>query len=359
MEAIPHPIRFRTCAALQVVEQTAAGRPSFVVKHEPSGRCYGLSSGSYRLLRAFDGGRSVDEAAPSVGAELGSATGPRLRVAIERLLRSGLLESETPAPEPEPLTRGRRLLERLKRFNPFYIRLGTVDPTPVMRRVQPILSPLFTLPGLLVLTAALGGAIWLIADHWQRFYFSFFAFRTFSWWGIAYVVLCATTVLHEIGHAVACRRYGGQVREMGILIYFFQIGAYTNVTDAWLMPNRRHRIIVSLAGVYVEGFLFAIAIAVWAATQWFSPANSLAFVLAVTLATRIVMNLFPLLKLDGYFVLSDLIGVRNLRPKAFASVMSWLPRIGRRYVQRVPPRRRALLGIYGVLSLGAIAFVFP
>jgi putative peptide zinc metalloprotease protein len=341
-----------------VVEQRAGSQPYFVVKH-PSGRCFGLTDGSYRLLRAFDGGRAVDEIAPSVVGPAGAANGDRLRRAIEHLVRSGLLEPELPAPIAPPPPRTRRLIERLRAFNPFYIRLRTIDPTPLLRRVQPILSPLFTLPALLVFLAAIGGAVWLIADNSRRFYGSFFAFRAFSSWTLAYAVLCAATVLHELSHAVACRRYGGEVREMGILLYFLQIGAYCNVTDAWLMPNRRHRIIVSLAGVYVEGFLFAIAIAVWAATAWFSPANKLAFVLAVILATRVVLNLFPLLKLDGYFVLSDLVNVPNLRPKAFAYVLSWLPRFGRPDIQRAPVARRLLLGTYGVLALATVGYLAP
>ena len=362
MDAVAHP-RFRACPALHVVEQRAGSQPYFVVKHGPSGRCFGLTDGSYRLLRAFEGGRTVDEVAPSLMGQGDAVNGERLRRAIERLVRSGLLEPEVPAPTAPPPTRARRLIERLKAFNPLYIRLRTIDPTPLLRRVHPLLSPLFTLPGLLVFLAAIGGSLWLIAANYQRFYSSFFTFRAFSSWTLAYVLLCAATVLHELGHGVACRRYGGEVREMGILIYFLQIGAYCNVTDAWLMPSRRHRIIVSLAGVYVEGFLFAIAIAVWAATAWFSPANKLAFVLAVILAMRMVLNLFPLLKLDGYFVLSDVVGVRNLRPKAFSYVLSWLPRFargdGRLDLGRAPLARRVLLGIYGVLSLATLAFVAP
>lgn len=362
MDALVDP-RFRACPALHVVEQRAGNQPYFVVKHGPSGRCFGLTGGSYRLLRAFEGGRSVAEIAPSLTGSVDAASGDRLRRAIDRLVRSGLLEPEVPAPVAPPPTRTRWLIERLKAFNPFYIRLRTIDPTPLLRRLQPILSPLFTLPALLVFLAAIGGAAWLIADNSRRFYGSFFTFRGFTSWTLAYVLLCCATLLHELGHAVACRRYGGEVREMGILIYFLQIGAYCNVTDAWLMPSRRHRIIVSLAGVYVEGFLFAIAIAVWAATPWFSSANKLAFVLAVILAMRVVLNLFPLLKLDGYFVLGDLVGVRNLRPKAFSYVLSWLPWLGRRDgrldVKRAPLAHRAMLGIYGVLSLATIAFVAP
>jgi putative peptide zinc metalloprotease protein len=364
MDPVPqHSIRFRPSAALQVVEQRANGGPYFVVKHGPSGRCYGLTGTSYRMLRAFDGGRTLDEVAHEMPRAGGETAADQLRRFVERVVRSGLLEPDgfVPGPPPEiaaPTARD-RLVARLKRFNPFYIRLGMIDPTRLLRRVQPILSPLFTLPALFVFLAALGGAAWLIADHSQRFWFSFYMFRDFGWWGLAYVILCAATFLHEIAHAVACRRYGGEVREMGILIYFFQLGAYTNVSDAWLMPARRHRIIVSLAGVYIEGFLFAIAIAVWAYTPWFSAANKISFVLAVIFAMRVVLNLFPLLKLDGYFVLSDLVGVKNLRPKSFAYVLSWLPRVGRLYASRHPVRRPVLLAIYGLLSVATIVWLVP
>src|SRR5262245_10218581 len=123
------PPRFRACPALHVVEQREGSQPYFVVKHGPTGRCFGLTGASYRLLRAFEGGRSVEEIAPAVIGQPDAAGGDRLRQAIEHLVRAGLLEPEVPAPVAlPPPTRTRWLIDRLKKFNPFYIRLRTVDP---------------------------------------------------------------------------------------------------------------------------------------------------------------------------------------------------------------------------------------
>src|SRR2546430_2855596 len=98
----------------------------------------------------------------------------------------------------------------------------------------------------------------LMARDGRRVGSSFQIFRFFRGWAVTYALLFVATLLHETGHAMACLRYGGKVRSIGFVLYLFQPACYTTVTDAWLFPRKLHRIVVSLGGVYIEGFLFAI-----------------------------------------------------------------------------------------------------
>lgn len=117
---------------------------------------------------------------------------------------------------------------------------------------------------------------------------------------------------HEIGHGLACRYYGGQVREMGLLFLFFSPCLYCDATDAWMIPNKFRRMMISLAGVYVE-MLFSLAF-FWA--WWFSSDYEtsawLFGMMLTTSASTLLVNGNPLLKFDGYFALADWWEIPNL-----------------------------------------------
>jgi putative peptide zinc metalloprotease protein len=107
--------------------------------------------------------------------------------------------------------------------------------------------------------------------------------------------------------------------------------------------------------VYVDSLSVGAAIFLW---RFLPPSSSLgkfAFVIAAVGLVRIIFNLFPFLRLDGYFVLSDLLGIKNLRPRAFAMLLSFLPRVGRPWRRTVVPRReRLILVVYGIVSLAVV-----
>jgi Zn-dependent protease len=359
-EAIRDPGSYRLRDGLVVVEQVQRGKPYFVVKHPETGRVYGLSRASYDLMNELGAGRPVAEVVARASAKGGDRAVEKVAEFVFRMRESGILEGGAPVAVAPP-TRGRRILEKIRRFNPLYIKLGTIDPTRLLARLERLFYPIFTRPALAVLGVALAVAGTLVAVHPLRFWNSFYVFRSFHWWAVAYVLLTVSAVVHELGHAMACRKYGGQVRDMGFLIYVLQPGMYTNVTDAWLFPRQRDRVIVSLAGVYMEAFAVAAGIIVWGLSAPFSTANQIGFVVAIVLLTRIVMNLFPLLRLDGYFVLTDVLAVRNLRPRAFAFMLALIPRLGRpwRTVDPIPRRERIILAIYGTLAAATLACVLP
>lgn len=126
------------------------------------------------------------------------------------------------------------------------------------------------------------------------------------------VVFTLTKLCHEFGHAYAFKRFGGEVHEIGIMIFFFMPTMYCNTSDSWLLKDKWARIAIALGGVYIELTIFFIATFVW----WFSStgfvqdfAVNLMFVCSLS---TVVVNGNPLLKYDGYFVLADLVEIPNL-----------------------------------------------
>lgn len=132
------------------------------------------------------------------------------------------------------------------------------------------------------------------------------------------IALCAIAV-HECGHGLTCKYYGGEVHEMGFLLLAFQPCLYCNVNDAWLFESKWQKIYVALAGVWVEMLLAAISAYIWLVVDVGNPIGYVAFVLlTIGTATSLLVNLNPLLKFDGYYILTDMLEMQNLRQNSIA-----------------------------------------
>jgi hypothetical protein len=147
-------------------------------------------------------------------------------------------------------------------------------------------------------------------------------------WPLFYCVMLASFLLHELGHLAACRRWRCPHGPLGFGLYFFNPVFYVNVTAAWRL-NRRQRAVLDLGGVYVQ---LAFVSALWV-FYWLLHDNS--FLLAILLTDLLVLSNFePFMKLDGYWLLSDLTGVPNLHARSMEIIhqaWAWLrSRLGRR-----------------------------
>jgi multidrug resistance efflux pump len=175
------------------------------------------------------------------------------------------------------------------------------------------------------------------------------------------VVAVLQTALHEFAHGLTCKHYGGRVPELGfLLILLFLPALYVDVSDAWLFRRRRQRVLVSLAGP-----LFDIGVAALAAIAWRllapGPGRSIAVLLMVASVVSVLLNLNPLIRLDGYYVLSDLSGIPNLRAAARRALVRGIRRmrgIGTTDATTLTPRARVFIGVYGVLSLLYVLMIF-
>ncbi|MFQ6008413.1 MAG: HlyD family efflux transporter periplasmic adaptor subunit, partial [Candidatus Zixiibacteriota bacterium] len=132
--------------------------------------------------------------------------------------------------------------------------------------------------------------------------------------------------LHELAHAVVCRYYGGAVKEFGFLLLYFQPCFYTDLSDAWLFKKKSHRLAVTWAGLYCQFILLAVAVLVWRVTVLGSFVNEMALIIATVCWVTLLFNFNPLIKLDGYYLLSDWVDIPNLRQKSFAYLGNLLKR---------------------------------
>ncbi len=321
-----------------------------LVRHPGTGKTFLFSEGAFRVLAALQSGKPARDSIATAFAG-GIEKVPATAKLIAQAHAAGLLTGgEKPLTADEPVS----AITRAARWNPLYIRLPILNPQPVVRILRPFAKLLFhpwMVAAWLVALAAMG---FVMHAAWDTYGFEFRIFRNFEWWPAVYATLAISAILHETAHVMMCDRFGVAVKQVGILFYFLQPGAYADVSGAWMLPERRQRVAIALAGVYVESILWIVATLYWLT----GPAGALhgvAFVAGLCLSTRIVLNLIPFLRLDGYWVLSDWIGMPNLRSSAFAYMAAMIPGFG---ASSRLPARTTRKQVVILLSYGCIAIAF-
>ena len=131
------------------------------------------------------------------------------------------------------------------------------------------------------------------------------------------LVIFAVVTVHEFGHGLTLKHHGGRVEEMGVMLLYFIPAFYCNVSDAWMM-GRRERLLVSVAGGYIQIFLWALATIAWRILAPETLASQVCLIIIAFSGIQTLFNFNPLIRLDGYYMLSDYVQVPNLRPKALA-----------------------------------------
>jgi putative peptide zinc metalloprotease protein len=357
-------LRPRLRRDLRVTAQQYEGRRDYVVKDPVSLRYYHFQEPEHFLMQQLDGTRTL----PEVQQAFEKQYRPRrlsleeVEAFVQQLITAGLMHQGA-------ADAGARLLDRRRRqrredrlaslSNVLTIQLPLCDPDRLLGRLLPALRWLFAPWGIvlglgLVVTAAL-----LVAMHFDTFhgklpaYHEFFRFRTAAY---LWVALGLVKVLHELGHGLCCKASGGEVHEMGLLFLCLSPALYCNVSDAWSLPSKWRRILISFGGIYVELVLAALATLVW----WHSPGqpfvNNLSLsVMLVCGINTVVFNGNPLMRYDGYYILADWLEVPNLRDRArhFLHRLLLEHGLGMR-MRRAAPMvrwRRALFIGYAVLSL--------
>jgi len=344
---------------LEVSEQRAGEAVVYVLKEPASGRIFRLPEIAYFIARQLDGTSPPEAIRKRVEEKFGDALSEEeLAAYIARLRSLGLLADAAHAPQPAARVRGDLL----------YLRFPAFDPDQGLERLLPLFRWAYT-RGFVVASAALMlFACALAAANWQEIRQEFARLYSVHALAYAWAVLILTVCAHEIAHGLTCKRFGGQVREMGFMLIYFQPALYCNVSDAWMFPEKAKRLWVTAAGAWLDLLLWALAVLAWRVTEPDAALHFAALVVIATAGVRTLFNLNPLIKLDGYYLLSDALDMPNLRLRAFKYLGSLRRRLtGAAGVAPDDPTVRerriflaygVLAGAYSVLLLGSIAWWF-
>ncbi|MDA1161559.1 MAG: HlyD family efflux transporter periplasmic adaptor subunit [Planctomycetota bacterium] len=324
------PLRRR--ADLLCHEQHIGGSRYWHVKDPVSLRYYQLSPEEHAVLMMLDGTVSLRDIRRQFELKFAPQrlSLPQVQSFLATLHGSGLIISDSPGQSHILVSRtrterGQRHLKQLS--NILAIRFRGFDPHRFLNWLVPRTRFLFapwcvTICVGLMLTAVLLAAVRIdtLQARLPRFHEFFGASNLL----LLALTLATTKVLHELGHAVSCRHFGGECHEMGVMLLVMTPCLYCNVSDAWILPSRWQRIVISAAGIYVELLLSAGCLFLW----WFSipgPFNSLCLnVVFVCSVSTVLFNGNPLLRYDGYYILADLVEIPNLRQQAGTLCRNWL-----------------------------------
>jgi putative peptide zinc metalloprotease protein len=343
-------LKLRLRMGVQISRQHSRGERWFVLEDPTSVRYHRLSWSAYAFVALLDGKRTVGQAQAIAAERLGDPA-PTQREAMQilgQLSTAGLLAGDISADAESSLrrTQKRKAREWQGRLRGFlFSRIPIVDPSRVLRAITPVCGLAFTaLGGLVAAILLVVGPVRIVGD-WSAFVGqaqSALAPSGIPWFFTVFVVL---KLIHELAHGVACVRMarregaasGGRVHEMGILLMVLMPVPYVDASSAWMLRSRWRRTVVNAAGMYAEIILAAIAAIIWASSAEGSTLRTACWYAVVTGGvTTLVFNANPLLRYDGYYILSDALGVANLQQRA-TDAMKY-------------PFKRFLFGVRGIIA---------
>src|SRR5712664_1580018 len=346
---------------LIIRQYQAADGMSAVIKHPVSGKFFRLGEAELFITQQLDGKTPIEviqrRAETTFGAVLPIET---LNAFLLSLNKNGVLETADAKRKEESKEQGR------VRGNPLVCRIKLCDPCQLLNRLVRQMRFFFT-PYFVALSAvAILLAVSVTAASWSEFRQSLPRLYQPSAIPAVILILLVVIVVHEFGHGMTCTHFGGEVHEMGFVLIFLQPAFYCNVSDAWLFPERSKRLWVGFAGPYFELFLWALAVFTWRATEAGTWVNFVSLSVMATSGLKTLLNFNPLIKLDGYYLLSDYLEIPNMRRRSFRYVGSLVEKLfGLESLEEkevLPRRERVIFSIYGTLALAGsfsiLAFIF-
>lgn len=346
---------------VRVLVQDYRGERWYLLHDESSGRFTRFNSTAYEVLGRLDGDLTVQEILelanlardPDHLLQQDDVLQIFAQLHAAEVLRGGL--SMGAQDVLDRYNKSHRFRRRRALSNPLALRIPLFDPNPLLDRMAPFARMLFSLTGAWLWMAVVGLAAVLVVANGQELGAAIGA-KTLStsevliFWTLFPII----KALHELGHGLAVKAWGGEVHETGINLLVFMPVPYVDASAAWAFRDKRRRAMVGGAGILVELFLAALGILVWLTVE---PGLVRELALNVALVGGISTLLFngnPLLRFDGYYVLEDLIEIPNLASRSSRYYLYLI----QKYVLGLPDARspstahgeRAWFTVYGLAA---------
>ncbi len=272
---------------------------------------------------------------------------------VSKLEAIGFLQTEKTERElaglPYHMHQRKNLLSRI-----VFIKLKAFDPDRFLSWLSKKVRFVFARPFLLVSLFLVCLALGITLTNWNDLKGSFQEMIGLGLIVKVWLAILLITALHETAHALTCKYFGGEVHEMGFLLLYFQPCFYCNVSDAWLFPEKRKKVLVTFAGAYLNVLLWATSTIIWRVLAFDTWLSGFLFTVLLFSAVTVIFNFNPLIKLDGYYLLSDYLEIPNLRRRAFEFLKNWLARslLGPGGMKLTVSRHeRKVFVSYGILAL--------
>ena len=327
----------------------------FIVIEDPvRNKFYSVGNKEYRFLASLNGVSTVGDIVNNWNGEekIDEQTAVTIcQWAVQSNLITGDQMDATARLEKQSKAIDRQNL--IATFNPISFKFKLFNPNRILQKITRRFSWLFSKTFL---------AIWIIVGiwgtscafgSWERLTTASVGILSGYRWVWLLAVWALLKVIHEAAHGVACRKYGGEVNEAGVLLLLFTPMAYVNVTSSWRFPNRWHRIVVAGAGMYVELFISFVSLIVWSSVSDGIISDICYNIFFMSSVTTILFNANPLMRFDGYYILADSLGITNLYTKGTKlfsdKLKSWF--FGVPVTPNICPRKELrIVSTYGTMA---------
>ncbi len=336
--------------------QQVAGQTVYILEDPLQTKFYRLGRSEYLVLASLDGNSSWADTLTSGCQWLGDPplSEPQARKILSWAAQNDLLEvgeqSATSCSSSQAAAAPKR---RTGSNSPIFFRIPLGSPEAWIARCYPYLAWIYCKWATVVGVSIVALGLVAVAQRWDRLAESTSAI--FSPTGqlsllVAWVLL---KVIHELSHGLVCHRYGGTVRETGLQFILMLPIAYVDVTSAWRIRSRLQRLHISAAGMQLELYVAGLAALIWSATSPGIMNQFCANLVLMAGVTTLLFNANPLMRFDGYYILTDLLEMPNLAVTAH----SWLRGWARRFFLGLPrdselklDSRAVLIRTYAILA---------
>ena len=295
----------------------------YLLEDHCSARYHRFTEAAYFVIGRLNGERTIEDIWDSANTQLAddAPTQDEIIQLLGQLHSCDVLICEAPPESEELLRRHDHSLEsKLKRkwLSPLLMRFALLDPDKLLKRILPFVQPLFSRWFAVMWICTVGTALGLAITHWAELSSNIIE-RSLAPQNLILLWVCFPLVktLHEFGHAVATKYFGGEVHEMGISLLVLTPVPYVDASSASAFSSKKKRIFVGAAGMIVELFVAALAMFLWLGVQPGLVQDFAYTVMFIAGVSTVLFNANPLLKFDGYYMLSDALETPNLAGRSY------------------------------------------
>ena len=307
---------------LTVRRQVFRGERWYVIQDPINNQFFRLRPAAYDFLARLRLDRTIEEVwQECVERKPDEAPGQEdvIRL-LAQLYQANLLHSDMAADSQALFERYRQRREReiQSRFlSIMFARIPLIDPDNFLKRCMPVAKWILSPWGAVLWLLVVGAGIKVAIDHADALGKASNQVLAPDNLVLLYLGFAIIKTIHEFGHAFMCRRFGGEVHTMGIMFMIFTPIPYVDATSAWAFRSRLQRMLVGAGGMIPEVFVAALMTFVWANTGEGTLHNLAYNMMFVASVSTVVFNANPLMRFDGYYILSDLLGIPNLNMRSY------------------------------------------
>ena len=323
-------LKVRVRPHVRVQRHRSRDRDWVLLFDDATGRQHRINEVAYQFIGRCDGHRTVQQVWDVVLDACGDAAPTQDDVIglLADLNGRELVQFDRPQDTETLFQRRQERMARRRQtlVNPLAFRVPLSDPSGWLQSLDPLTGVLFNGPMLWAWVAGVLAAVLVAASDWNALQaYASVHLLTPRHLALTFACFPVMKAVHELGHALAIRRWGGTVRELGITLLVLVPAPYIDASSAASFRRRRERVVVAAAGIMVELALAVMALAVWVTVQP-GLVRDLAFaVMVIGAGSTLLANGNPLVRFDGYYMLCDLFDLPNLATRS-ASYWSYLSR---------------------------------